>query len=166
MSNLIVLVVFAAFFILDIVVDVKEGIPLSHVWHEAALFFLAMGAIFWQIRVIFHKNLHISSLNTELLETKKSYQDWKQKTHANAQELGQLIESEFGLWHLSQSEKDVALLLIKGFSMKEIADVRNTNEKTVRQQATSIYKKSGLSGRQELAAFFLEDMLNLPGKSQ
>lgn len=165
MRNLIVLIVFASFFTIDIIIDMNEGIPFSHIWHEVALFFLAIGAIFWQLRVIFHKNLHISSLNTELLETKKSYQEWKEKAHASTQVLGHLIESEFGLWHLSQSEKDVALLLIKGFSMKEIADIRQTHEKTVRQQATSIYKKSGLSGRQELAAYFLEDMLNLPGKS-
>jgi DNA-binding NarL/FixJ family response regulator len=46
--------------------------------------------------------------------------------------------------------------------MKEIAEIRNTQEKTVRQQATTIYKKSELSGRQELAAFFLEDILSAP----
>ena len=45
--------------------------------------------------------------------------------------------------------------------MKEIADIRQTHEKTVRQQATTIYRKSGLSGRQELAAFFLEDILSI-----
>lgn len=164
MRNLIVLVVFAASFVIDITLDLKEGIPLTHIWHEAALFTLALGATIWQLSVIVQKNKHISSLNLELLETKKSYQDWKAKTHASSLQLGQMIENEFGLWHLSQSEKDVALLLIKGFSMKEIADLRATHEKTVRQQATSIYKKSGLSGRQELAAFFLEDMLNLPKK--
>ncbi len=165
MRNLIVLVVFAAFFITDIALDLNAGIPLTHVWHEAALFVLALGATIWQLRLIVQKNGHISSLSTELLETKKSYQEWKEKAHANTQVLGQLIENEFGIWHLSQSERDVALLLIKGFSMKEIADIRHTHEKTVRQQATSIYKKSGLSGRQELAAFFLEDMLSLPGKT-
>jgi DNA-binding CsgD family transcriptional regulator len=165
MRNLVVLIVFAAFFIVDITLDVKEGIPFSHIWHEVALFILAIGAVIWQLRVIFRKNLHITSLNTELLETKKSYQDWKEKTHTKSQELSQLIEHQFSLWHLSDSENDVALLLIKGFSMKEIADIRQTHEKTVRHQATNIYKKSGLSGRQELAAFFLEDMLNLPGKT-
>jgi DNA-binding NarL/FixJ family response regulator len=46
--------------------------------------------------------------------------------------------------------------------MKEIADIRQTQEKTVRTQATTIYKKSGLSGRQELSAFFLEDILSTP----
>jgi DNA-binding CsgD family transcriptional regulator len=162
MRNLIVFVLFAFFFIIDIFHDVKEGIPVSHIWHEVALFLLAMGAIAWQLRVIFQKNVRITSLNSELLETKKSYQEWKEKTHSSALEIRQLIDSEFGLWHLSHSEKDVALLLIKGLSMKEIADIRQTHEKTVRQQATSIYKKSGLSGRQELAAFFLEDILSLP----
>lgn len=165
MRNLIVLVVFAAFFIVDITYDLNEGIPLTHIWHEAVLFVLAIAATIWQLRVIMQKNKHINSLNLELLETKQSYQDWKAKTHASSQQLGQMIENEFGIWHLSQSEKDVALLLIKGFSMKEIADLRSTHEKTVRQQATSIYKKSGLSGRQELAAFFLEDLLSLPGKN-
>lgn len=163
MRNLIVLGLFASFFVLDIILDLKEGIPLSHVWHEVALFILAIGAVIWQIKIIISKNTHINTLNAELLETKKSYQDWKLKAQAPSYELGRLIESQFSIWHLSESEKDVALLLIKGFSMKEIADVRQTHEKTVRQQATSIYKKSGLSGRQELAAFFLEDMLNLPG---
>ena len=166
MRNLIVFVVFAVSFTVDIILDLYEGIPLSHIWHEGALFLLAIVSIAWQIRVIFKKNIHITSLRSELLETKKSYQDWKEKTRASALKVGDLIENEFGLWHLSQSEKNVALLLIKGFSMKEIANIRKTHEKTVRQQATSVYKKSGLSGRQELAAFFLEDLLNLPGQDQ
>jgi hypothetical protein len=32
----------------------------------------------------------------------------------------------------------------------------------VRQQALAVYRKSGLNGRNDLAAFFLEDLL-LPG---
>jgi DNA-binding CsgD family transcriptional regulator len=164
MINLIVLVVFASTFIADLYFDKQDGIPQSHITHEMALFLLAVGAIIWQIFVIFRKNDRITSLNGELLETKKSYLEWKEKAHASSRHIGQLIDDEFALWHLSQSEKDVALLLIKGLSMKEIADIRATHEKTVRQQATSIYKKSGLSGRQELAAFFLEDILSLPSR--
>lgn len=165
MKFLVVLSLFTTFFVLDIFLDLKQGIPLSHIWHEVALFVLALGAVFWQIKVIISKDAHITSLHAELLETKKSYQDWKLKAQASSHELGRLIESQFSIWHLSESERDVALLLIKGFSMKEIAEVRQTHEKTVRQQSTSIYKKSGLSGRQELAAFFLEDMLNFPDKN-
>jgi DNA-binding NarL/FixJ family response regulator len=45
--------------------------------------------------------------------------------------------------------------------MKEIADIRGSNESTVRQQASQIYKKSALGGRMELSAFFLDDLLAL-----
>jgi DNA-binding NarL/FixJ family response regulator len=162
MRNLIVLTLVAIFFMTDIFFDIQEGIPVSHIWHEVVMFGIAFGALIWQIRVIMKKNDHIESLNTELLDTKQSYQEWKAKTHASAQEIRHLIDKQFLIWHLSHSEKDVALLLIKGLSMKEIAEIRNTQEKTVRQQATTIYKKSELSGRQELAAFFLEDILSAP----
>ena len=44
-------------------------------------------------------------------------------------------------------------------SFKEAAAVRDTSERTVREQARSLYKKAGLAGRSELSAFFLEDLL-------
>ncbi len=43
--------------------------------------------------------------------------------------------------------------------MKEVATARGVSERTARQQATAVYQKSGLSGRADLAAFFLEDLL-------
>jgi len=162
MRNLFFLSVLAASFIIDIYLDLKDHIPFTHIWHEGLLFLFALGGISWQVYVIFQKNLSLKRLNMELLTTKQAYQEWQSKTHSNANEIRQLIDQQFGLWHLSHSEKDVALMLIKGFSMKEIAEFRQTQEKTVRQQATTIYKKSALSGRQELAAFFLEDILSTP----
>ena len=44
--------------------------------------------------------------------------------------------------------------------------VLNRSERTVRRRAVSVYRKSGLAGRADLSAFFLEDLLlpmrNLP----
>ncbi|HEX6010849.1 MAG TPA: hypothetical protein VFY87_03400 [Geminicoccaceae bacterium] len=60
-------------------------------------------------------------------------------------------------------EQEVGLLLLKGFSHKEIARLRNATESTIRQQAASIYQKANLNGRASLSAFFLEDLL-LPGE--
>jgi len=40
--------------------------------------------------------------------------------------------------------------------------LRGTAEKTARVQSMAIYSKSGLSGRYELSAFFLEDLLVPP----
>ena len=58
----------------------------------------------------------------------------------------------------------MALLLIKGLSMKEVSSAREVKEKTVRQKATSVYAKSGYAGRHELAAHFIEDLMsNDPG---
>jgi DNA-binding NarL/FixJ family response regulator len=61
---------------------------------------------------------------------------------------------------LTEAEREVALLLLKGLSNKEIAAVRAASERTVsREQAQSIYSKAGLTGRATLSAFFLEDLL-------
>ena len=37
--------------------------------------------------------------------------------------------------------------------------MRETSERTVRQQSLAVYRKAGLTGRAELSAFFLEDLL-------
>jgi len=78
--------------------------------------------------------------------------------------LGAYIDAQFDAWGLTVSEKDVALMLLKGFSMKEISDLREVSERTTRQQAVTIYSKAGIGGRAELSAFFLEDLL-LPSTS-
>jgi DNA-binding NarL/FixJ family response regulator len=69
------------------------------------------------------------------------------------------VQNWFKEWKLSPSEQQVAVLLIKGLSFNEIASVRNTKEKTVRQQASSIYAKSGLSGRNNLSAWLIDALL-------
>jgi len=64
------------------------------------------------------------------------------------------VEKQFDDWQLTPSEKEVALFLLKGLSSQEIAEARNTKEKTVRQQACSVYSKSGLEGHYALTAWF------------
>jgi len=69
------------------------------------------------------------------------------------------IENQFAHWQLTPAETEGGFLLLKGFSLKEIADMRNTKLKTVQQQSQSIYQKTSLASRSELAEFFLEDLL-------
>lgn len=76
--------------------------------------------------------------------------------------LGAYIKAQFDEWGLTAAEQDVALLLLKGLSMKEISAIREVSERTIRQQATTIYGKAGLTGRANLSAFFLEDLLLPP----
>lgn len=71
-----------------------------------------------------------------------------------------VIDAHFRNWNLSKSESDVALMLMKGFSTQEIADLRTTKPGTVKSQTSAIYQKAGLRGRNELVAFFVEDLLS------
>ncbi len=86
-------------------------------------------------------------------------QRWRNEARSLLNGLGEAIETQFSRWNLTEAEREVALLLIKGLSHKEIATVRAVSERTVREQARSIYAKSGLTGRAALSAFFLEDLL-------
>ena len=56
----------------------------------------------------------------------------------------------------------MAHLMLKGLRLKDIAGARNTSDRTVRQQAQAIYRKAGLDGRTDLAAYFLESVLGAP----
>lgn len=86
-------------------------------------------------------------------------QRWRSDARALLNGLGEAIEAQFSRWNLTEAEREVALLLLKGLSLKEIAAIRVTTERTVRAQARSLYSKAGLTGRAALSAFFLEDLL-------
>ncbi len=84
---------------------------------------------------------------------------WREQAAELLEGLGRMIDRQLSAWQLSQAEREVAVMLLKGFSLRDIAALRGTGERTVRQQAARIYTKSSLSGRAELSAFFLEDLL-------
>lgn len=69
------------------------------------------------------------------------------------------MQEQFDAWNLTPAEKDVALLLVKGLSLEEIAGLRESRAKTVRQHAANVYAKAQLEGRHQLAAYFLEDLM-------
>ncbi len=138
----------SAFFLYDIIVDVMKG-------EESPLHLIIEGFIFFATAVV---------LTHEVLRVMKLSEDLKQEQGKVARlsgELSQVIQKDFEEWKLTESEKEVAILLIKGLSMNEIGDLRGVKEKTVRQQATSIYTKSKCPNRHELAAKFIEDLLNV-----
>lgn len=102
----------------------------------------------------------------DLVNLKLAYEH-AQESHAKEKSLilknfGEYIDHQLGEWKLTQAEKEIATLLLKGLSHQEIAEIRSTSERTVRQQSLNVYAKSGLRGRSDLAAFFLEDILNVP----
>ncbi len=100
------------------------------------------------------------------LESHRAERDaWRERAQTSLRGLGEAIDRQFSAWALTPAEKETALLLLKGFSHKEVAGLSGKSERTVRQHAVAVYRKSGLGGRAELAAFFFEDML-LPAESR
>jgi DNA-binding CsgD family transcriptional regulator len=142
-----IMVVAALFFAYDIVGDLLSDTEhFLHVLIECAVFLAILILTLTEL-------LRVRQLSTEVL-----YE--KEKTARLSGELIAVLHDQFATWKLSPSESEVAMLLIKGLSMKEISEARSVREKTVRQQAASIYAKTGLAGRHELVAYFIEDLLS------
>lgn len=146
--------------VLDMVEDGLEGTSLTHISVEAAvaLTCFTAGIFLWR-RIAESWTSQAAELKAQLGLVNEDAARWRQQTAALSAGLGEAIDQQLGLWKLSGAEKEVAILLIKGLSLKEISQVRNTAERTVRLQAASVYRKAGLEGRAQLAAFFLEDLL-------
>lgn len=52
---------------------------------------------------------------------------------------------------LSEAERSVALLLLRGFTLAAIAEARGVSERTVANQVQAVYRKLGVRSRTELA---------------
>lgn len=99
-------------------------------------------------------------IGMQIVRLLKEHRQAQQTIGIASGELFKVIHQYFLNWSLSPSESEIALLLIKGLTTKEIADLRHTKIGTVKSQTSSIYLKSGLKGRNELVAYFIEDLLS------
>jgi len=158
MFSVILFGVIAVLMAIDVTIEIRSGVPLGLESFELVIFLLALGGI----------AIHWWRLTEARAEVKRWTEDarrWNQEAQDILQGLGVAIDRQFDRWALSPAEREIALLQLKGLRHKEIAELRKTSERTVRQQALSVYRKSGLNGRNDLAAFFLEDLLLPAGTS-
>lgn len=61
-----------------------------------------------------------------------------------------IVERFLDQHHLTQKEKDIVRLILKGLSNKEIAEVSGNTEKTIKFHLTTIFQKCGVESRTEL----------------
>jgi DNA-binding CsgD family transcriptional regulator len=160
------LVVTAALIVGDLVGDARAGSSGVHLALEAAAVavgFVGGGWLWLQFLVLRRRarslGARLSVASTQLTRARADAERFRLESEEAVRGLGAAIDRQFERWQLSSAEREVALLLLKGLPTKEIAAVRETSERTARQQALAVYRKAGLSGRAELAAFFLEDLL-------
>ena len=149
----------------DLYFDKPETLWSAHVLYEAALIAAAMAAFvylwrgWWAARGELRETRHL------LKEQEAESDAWRASAESALAGLGKAIDERFKAWGLTPVESEIALLLLKGRSHKEIAYASGRSERTVRQHAVSVYQKSKLRGRAELAAFFLDGLLLPPESS-
>lgn len=132
----------------EILIDIAEKLILIG----------AMVVVAWTVHNVMDLREDHVALSNNLARSMAQGDAWREQRRGEIEALGKAIEDQFRHWHLSAAEIDVAGLMLKGASLKEIALARDTSEVTIRQQAQAIYRKSGLSGRAELSAYFLESL--------
>lgn len=144
----------------DIVGDYGDGIEWSHIMIELLVLVMAVIGLgfFWQH---YHQVTQVAllTLQSDLAAAQKEAVLWREESRELIAGLAAEIQKQFSRWQLTHAEAEVGMLLLKGLSHQEIANIRTASERTVREQARSLYRKAGISGRSSLSAFFLEDLL-------
>ena len=137
----------ALFFIGDVIQDFREDGHLDNphlLLESVAAVALIAGVIFLMIEL------------RGLLSRMSEMQTGLEIAHGH---LAEVIQVFFEEWKLTNAERDVAIMILKGLDNDTIAQVRNTASGTVRAQATNIYAKSATEGRAQFISLFVEELL-------
>jgi DNA-binding NarL/FixJ family response regulator len=167
-SLLVAFVLIGILAAVDLIADAGEGTKFRHLLAEGAVALIALTGAMIVIRHLIREakeaRNEAKDLGRRLEGSRQEVTQWREEAQSLLRGLGVEIDRQFGKWNLTSAEKEVALFLLKGLSHKEVAQIRHVSEATTRQQARTIYRKAGVAGRHDLAAFFLED-LALPPSS-
>ena len=164
-ARLMFLIGFIAFVVLGLMAIDLAREPVFPPWQEVAIdlaeklmLLVAMAAVAWTVHGVIDLRAEQEAITNNMIRSVAQGDEWRAQQRREIEALSKAIEDQFQAWRLTAAEADVAGLMLKGVSQKEISVARDTSEATIRQQAQSIYRKSGLSGRAELAAYFLESL--------
>lgn len=162
-----VLVLVALLVAVDLFSEIRHGLETSHIVIETLIVLVAGSTSIWLwVRaskiidaVRQQARADVDAAQADVARWKLAAEGWKAENQNHVAGLSEAIDRQFAQWDLSPAEAEVALLLLKGLQLKEVAEVRGVSERTVRDQARAVYRKAELANRSELAAFFLEDLL-------
>ncbi len=144
---------------IDVIEDFADGTALRHLTLDLSIALASIITVVFLVYKMTMDQRKISFLIKQKNLLTELVKDQEVKSKIFIEGLSHHIDEEFDNWSLSNAEREVALLLLKGISNNEIAQIRSSADKTIRHQSASIYKKANLKGRQELQAYFLEDLL-------
>jgi len=144
----------------DLSNDFRQHASLWHLLEEGLVIGISLAGVVYLLFSL-RRQYHVSQrIRQELQVAQARLVSADARMREARHQYSQVIKDQFEDWGLSPGEQGVAMLLLKGLSLKEIAALRETREKTVRQQASMVYKKAGVEGRHALSAWFFEDFIN------
>lgn len=144
--------------VVDLAFDRPTTLLSFHVVVEAVMVCVSLGAAAYLAHGWYRTQVRLAETEQESERLADEREEWRERAADALIGLGAAISAQFEIWELTPTERKVALMLLKGLSHKRVARITGTSERTVRQHSVSIYKKSGLAGRAELAGFFLEPL--------
>jgi len=159
---LLVLLAIVAGGTLDLVLDAPANWLSLHVIYEVGMITVAlvMSVVMWRR---WRAAIQSAGRLQEALDSHRAEREaWRASAEQSLKGLSRAIDERLMAWGLTPTEREIAVLILKGESHKRIAGLTGRSERTVRQHAVTIYGKSGLRGRAELAAFFLQDLVAPP----
>ena len=89
---------------------------------------------------------------------RKYQQTLEYKINNASSAFGEMLDAHFEEWQFSEAEREVTKLILKGCSIAEIAEIRDSKQGTIKAQTNAIYRKSGYAGKAQLLSAFLEEL--------
>lgn len=148
--------VFIILAVIDVILDTLERQAVdAHVIIESIMLTSAFVLVFllWTgFRV------RLTRTGETLERVRRELAGFRERHEGAVREMRSAMQEQFARWKFSEAETKIANALIRGYSLKQIAGIFEKSERTVRNQTVAIYEKSGMTGRSDLAAFFLADL--------
>lgn len=93
-----------------------------------------------------------------LVQLLRRQQKLEYQVDAASKRFQDVIMAQFKDWDFTDAEVEIGMLLIKGLSIAEIAELRGRSQATVKAQNSAIYQKSGMANRAQLVSYFVEEL--------
>lgn len=144
------------FFVFDLASDIYERVIA-----KSAPGFLDLAHLFFEI-------FSAGALVLAILILVRQLRWLQERNSAQAQslsflrgEMDSFAHRKFDEWNLTVAERDIAMYMLKGLSIAEIAVARSTAEGTVKAQTSNIFRKTAVASRLEFMSLFMDEFLDI-----
>lgn len=124
---------------------------------KSVLVLTTVGAVYLLLHASSRQSTQLT-LFRSLLQAHARSVAWRARVLDLVSALSIAVDRQFRRWELSPTEREVALLLLKGLGYAEIALLQDRSERAVRRHARQVYLKANLDGHAAFAHYFLADL--------